>query len=138
VVLDAEARVLYLNRAAQQMTGYAREGLIGTLFTEIVAEAQRGALKAVVKQVAEGMNLESFDLVLTTTSGEALTLSVASSSALSEHGAAALAFRDVTERRGLEAELRQTKDFLERLIDSTVDGIIASDLAGHVMIFNQG
>ncbi len=138
VVLDAEARVLYVNRAAQQMTGYAQEGLGGRAITEIVAEAQRTALNTVVKQVAEGANLESFDLQLSTTSGETITVSVASSSVLAEHGSAILAFRDVTERRGLEAELRKTKDFLERLIDSTVDGIIAADLRGTVMIFNQG
>jgi PAS domain S-box-containing protein len=138
VVLDAEARVLYLNRAAQQLTGYAQEGLGGQKFTDIVAEPQREALQPVVKQVAEGATLESFDLVMTTTSGEPITVSVASSSVLSEHGAAILSFRDVTERRALEAELRKTKDFLERLIDSTVDGIIAADLRGQVMIFNQG
>ena len=41
-------------------------------------------------------------------------------------------------RESIVAELRKTKDFLERLIDSTVDGIIAADLRGTVMIFNQG
>src|SRR5439155_16181261 len=99
---------------------------------------QREALLRVVKQVSDGANLEGFDLVLITTSGETLTVSVASSSVLAEHGAAILAFRDVTEARALESELRKTKDFLERLIDSTVDGIIASDLRGNVIIFNQG
>src|SRR5205807_7949851 len=37
VVLDAGARVLYLNQAAQQLTGYARSGLAGRPITEIVA-----------------------------------------------------------------------------------------------------
>ena len=32
----------------------------------------------------------------------------------------------------------QDADFLERLIDSTVDGIIAADMRGNVIIFNQG
>jgi PAS domain S-box-containing protein len=67
-----------------------------------------------------------------------LTVSVACSSVLAEHGAAIFAFRDVTERRVLESELRKTKDFLERLIDSTVDAIIAADLRGNIIIFNQG
>jgi len=138
VVLDAETRVLYVNRAAQQLTGYAQEGLGGRAFTELVAEQQRAALLDVVRRVCEGVNLESFDLSFVTTSGESLTLSVACSSVLAEHGAAVLAFRDVTERRGLEAELRKTKDFLERLIDSTVDGIVAADMRGQIILFNQG
>ena len=138
VVLDRPAAVLYVNRAAEQMTGYARDGLAGRKFTDVVAEPQRDVVLNVAKQVTEGANLEWFDLQLSTTSGEAITVSVASSSVLGEHGAAVLAFRDVTEARALEAELRKTKDFLERLINSTVDGIIASDLRGNIMIFNQG
>ena len=138
VVLDGSGTVLYLNRAAQQLTGYAQEGLGGRSITEIVAEPQREGLSGVVQQVAAGANLESFDLQLSTTSGETLTVSVASSSVLAEHGAAILAIRDVTERRALESELRKTKEFLERLIDSTVDGIISADLRGNVILFNQG
>jgi PAS domain S-box-containing protein len=138
VVLDGAANVLYVNRTAEQMLGYAREGLAGRKFTELVADAQRDAVLKVAKEVSEGANLEWFDLQLSTTSGETMTVSVASSSVLREHDAAILAFRDVTEARLLEGELRKTKEFLERLIDSTVDGIIASDLRGNVIIFNQG
>jgi PAS domain S-box-containing protein len=138
VVLDGDGIVLYVNRAAEQMTGWAREGLSGRPFFDIVAKAHRQALEVVVKQVVSGANLEWFDTQLSTTSGETLTVSVASSSVMSEHAAAVLAFRDVTEPRALEAELRKTTDFLERLIDSTVDGIVAADLRGQVILFNQG
>ena len=40
--------------------------------------------------------------------------------------------------RALEPELRKTKEFLERLIDSTVDAIIAADFTGQIILFNQG
>jgi PAS domain S-box-containing protein len=138
VVLDGDASILYVNRAAEQMTGYAREGLTGRDFTELVSPGQRESLQNIVKQVAGGANLEVFDLALSTTSGEQLTVSVSSSPVLAEHGGAVLAFRDVTEARALEGELRKTSDFLERLIDSTVDGIICADMRGNVLIFNQG
>jgi PAS domain S-box-containing protein len=46
--------------------------------------------------------------------------------------------RDVTAQRALETELRSTKEFLERLIDSTVDAIIAADMGGTIILFNQG
>src|SRR5262249_12846424 len=35
-------------------------------------------------------------------------------------------------------ELQQTTEFLERLLDSTVDGIVASDARGTVILFNKG
>src|SRR5262249_45524249 len=40
--------------------------------------------------------------------------------------------------RKAEAELRQTKEFFERLINSSADGIIAADLKGNIIIFNKG
>jgi PAS domain S-box-containing protein len=137
-VVDGEATILYVNRAAEQMTGWARDGLNGRAFTELVSPGQRESLQNIVKQVAGGANLEVFDVALSTTSGETLTVSVSSSPVLSEHGSVVLAFRDVTEARALEGELRKTSDFLERLIDSTVDGIICADMRGNVLIFNQG
>jgi PAS domain S-box-containing protein len=138
VALDAEGHVLYLNRAAEQLTGYAHSGLQGKPITDLVAAPQRAALLAVLRRVADGANLEAFDLQLGTTSGEMLTVSVLSSSVLSSYGCAILSFRDVSEARALENELRNTKEFLERLIDSTVDGIVAADLQGTVILFNQG
>ena len=40
--------------------------------------------------------------------------------------------------RALSEELRQTKEFLERLIDSSVDAIIAADMRGRIILFNKG
>ena len=65
-------------------------------------------------------------------------VSVSTSTVLAGTGAVILAFRDVTAERALEHELRSTKEFLERLIDSTVDAIIAADLQGQIILFNQG
>jgi PAS domain S-box-containing protein len=138
IVLDADAAILYVNRAAEQMTGYSREGLNGKDFTELVSPGQRQSLAHIVKQVVGGANLEVFDVALSTTSGETLTVSVSSSPVLAEHGGAVVAFRDVTEARALEGELRKTSDFLERLIDSAIDGIICADMRGNILIFNQG
>ena len=73
-----------------------------------------------------------------TTSGDRITVSVASIGILSEHDAAIFAFRDVTLARELERELRRTSEFLKRILNSTVDGIIAANMRGTVLLFNQG
>jgi two-component system NtrC family sensor kinase len=48
------------------------------------------------------------------------------------------ASRDVTERIRLERELERSSTFLEKVIQSTVDGIVVVDTKGKVLIFNQG
>ncbi len=45
---------------------------------------------------------------------------------------------DITARKQLEGELRRRNAFFHNLIDSSVDGIIASDMQGKLILFNQG
>jgi PAS domain S-box-containing protein len=138
VVLDDVARILFVNRAAERITGFARDGLLGSELVDLVPAEQRPLIVEAVSRVLAGVNVESFDLELTTTSGTPVWASVSTSTVLSGSGAVILSFRDVTAERALEHELRSTKEFLERLIDSTVDAIIAADLRGVIILFNQG
>jgi PAS domain S-box-containing protein len=48
------------------------------------------------------------------------------------------ASRDVTEMIKLQAEAEKSNTFLQNLIQSTVDGIVAVDTKGNVLIFNEG
>jgi PAS domain S-box-containing protein len=138
VVLDGAGRVLYMNRAAEEVTGYARDGLAGRPLTQIVPEAHRPKLEAEIVHAVRNEPVDNFDLEIVTTSGDRLMVSVASIGILSEHEAAIFSFRDVTLARELERELRRTTEFLERILNSTVDGIIAADLRGTILLFNQG
>ncbi len=46
--------------------------------------------------------------------------------------------RDITETVVLERELQRSKTFFEKVIQSTVDGIVVVDTKGNVLIFNEG
>jgi PAS domain S-box-containing protein len=138
VVVDAEGKVLFINRAGELLTGYRHDGIREQPVTKLVAESHRDSLLEIVRQVAAGVPMSAFDAELVTVSGDRITVSVATSSALASHNAAILSFRDVTEQRALQDELRKTKEFLERLIDSAVDAIIAADIKGKIILYNKG
>jgi len=40
--------------------------------------------------------------------------------------------------RGVASELKKTKEFLESLIEASVDAIVAADLKGKIILYNQG
>ncbi len=40
--------------------------------------------------------------------------------------------------RGVATELKKTKEFLESLIEASVDAIVAADLKGKIILYNQG
>ncbi len=43
----------------------------------------------------------------------------------------------MTLARELERELRRTGEFLNRILNSAVDGIIAANMRGTIVLFNQ-
>jgi PAS domain S-box-containing protein len=45
---------------------------------------------------------------------------------------------DITQRKKMERDLREANQFLNRLIESSVDGIIVTDMKGNILIFNSG
>jgi PAS domain S-box-containing protein len=61
IVVDREYQVLAINPAGEQITGYARRGLVGTSLLEIVVEPDRGVLTSVLGE-AGAKGAHSFDL----------------------------------------------------------------------------
>jgi PAS domain S-box-containing protein len=45
---------------------------------------------------------------------------------------------DITERKRIVDELRETNEFFLNLIESSVDGIMVTDMKGNIIIFNKG
>ena len=45
---------------------------------------------------------------------------------------------DISQRKRMERELREANEFLINLIESSVDGIIVTDMKGDILIFNNG
>jgi two-component system NtrC family sensor kinase len=45
---------------------------------------------------------------------------------------------DISDRKRMERELKEANDFLMNLIDSSVDGIIATNMRGDILLFNKG
>ena len=45
---------------------------------------------------------------------------------------------DISDRKRMERELKEANEFLMNLIESSVDGIIVTDMKGDILIFNKG
>ncbi len=138
LVIDRAGAVVFVNHAAERITGFPRDQLVDIAFERLLPESQHERARAAIGDVITGRNVSGFEVRLHTASGNDLFVSVTTSTALSASGAAILTFRDITAQRALEGELRKTKDFLERLIDSAVDAIVAADMRGNILIFNKG
>ena len=136
-VLDESGRVLTLNPSGCAILGVNPEAARGLPLPDLVAQESAMEAGLLWRELSRGGRVLSADLRVQTRDGRRVTLSVSAGPLRSQNGRAILSFRDVTESRELESELRKTKEFLERLIDATADGIVAADLSGTLLLFNK-
>jgi PAS domain S-box-containing protein len=137
-IVDTEGEVLYANREGRQLLGRSQEEVRGANFTEFLADESRDAWPEIIDQVRVGRFRKSFDLFVVRGDRSEAIFWLSAGGVGQDTGLIILSFRDVTETREMELELRTTKDFLENLIDNSVDAIVASDMSGNIMLFNKG
>src|SRR6185369_3231857 len=110
-------------------------------FRELVDPKDHHLIEDIWKGFAQGSFPHMVDLTIrrsTEQRSEKRVLSVSFSSVLREDsGAILVSFRDVTSDRATAAELTKTKEFLERVIESSVDAILSADMNGVVLLLNR-
>jgi PAS domain S-box-containing protein len=137
VVVDSEGKILFSNPRAREITGHREHDVIGKKVGDLFADEERERAQSILLGFQKGIYPQGVDIRVRRNDGSPGLLSVNTSSVLREENAILFTFRDVTQERATEAELKQTKEFLERVIDSSVDAIVAADIRGRVLLFNR-
>jgi PAS domain S-box-containing protein len=148
VVIDADGQILFSNPRAHTITARSEEALSRGTFGDIVTPADRPRFDQIRSGFARGIFPHMVDLSISRdpvaggaggarAGSDQRVLSVSFGSVLREDGVILVSFRDVTLDRATEAELVKTKEFLERVIESSVDAIISADMRGRIVLFNR-
>jgi PAS domain S-box-containing protein len=137
LVIDRSGAVLFGNPGARVITGFSEAELLSSHFQSLVDPAERARAERLLLDFSRSTAPQDIDFVIRTRSGEQRIVGLIASSVLHESNAMLLTFRDVTQERRTAIELKQTKEFLERVIDSSVDGIVSANLRGTVLLFNR-
>lgn len=137
VVIDRSGRVLFANPRAREITGFSESELLGMRLPRLFAPAERQRAERLLHGFQDGVYPRGVDFALERRAGEVIVVNVSFSSVLHEDDAVLFSFRDVTRERKTAIELERTKEFLECVIDSSVDGIVSANLRGTVLLFNR-
>jgi PAS domain S-box-containing protein len=117
--------------------GQEATSLPGRSFRDLLLPHCHGLAERALRGDAVGDENGYVDLIVgTNDNGGGVVISAAIRPLANPEGVV-ISFRDVTALREIESELRQTKEFLENLIQSSVDAIIATDTDGRVILFNR-
>jgi len=137
VVIDRSGRLLFTNPRAREITGHTESSLMRMHFTALLTRNEQTRAQRLLGGFRDGVYPRGVDLELEPAEGPSIIVNVSFSSVLHEDNAILFTFRDVTVERETAKELKQIKEFLERVIDSSVDGIVSADLRGKVVVFNR-
>lgn len=138
-ILDAKANVLSLNPAGSSLLDLTEGQVEGRHINSLASPSDERVLLEALAAVSRGEVKTDLDVAASTTTGRRLTLAVSAAPLTGDagDGVAILTMRDVTRQRLMADELRQTTEFLERLIDSSIDAIVAADMQGNIILFNK-
>ncbi|MBI4619122.1 MAG: PAS domain S-box protein [Desulfobacterales bacterium] len=140
VVTDEKGRITYVNRYSEDLVGFSREERIGTPAMKYYAGGPEvaGKLGRLLREKGEVQNYE----VEFIKKGGGTVLANVSASLMKDQDGKVIGTlgisQDISEKKRLETELKETKDFLENMIEGSIDAIVTTSIKGVITFANRG
>jgi len=113
--INSRGEVVFANRMALEMVGYSRAELCRTSFVSLLdLHSLRQVIRHRQRTDHDRAKAVPFDVRIRRRNGEKLRISVFFNSLPIDGDLHVVAFRDVTERRAMEGELKETRDTLRQ------------------------
>ena len=141
LVYDTNYRIEFANRLASRIACCPLQELVGTQFTRFFSAEDWNYLKDLhSSQPLKQNHCLSVKLPLRRPDGKTIPVEISLDlfQGSREENKTYAVIRDLTQRMRIEHELQKTNEFLKKVIHSSVDGIIAADMKGNIIIFNEG
>ena len=158
-VLDKNHKIIYWNKACEKLTNYSSQDMLGTdnhwkpfyphkrpLLADLIINNDIDGIYRLYKD----MNLRKSTMVegafeaehFFAQLGEKGTHLYFNAAPIKDDNGniqgAIVTYQDFTERVRMTQELKRRQAFVQNLIENSIDGIIATDKNGRIVIFNRG
>src|SRR5689334_17183480 len=127
-----------VNRQMCEMTGFAREELIGTPFKRYFTDPKRA--EDGIRKVLSEDRATNYELTMRSRAGKETVVSYNATTFRSTDGKLKGVFaaaRDITEQKRLEEDLRQAQNYTRGLIEASVDALMTIDPQFRIMDVNE-
>ncbi len=139
--VDDDGRLIRVNDYWLSVLGYERQDVLGKSSADFLTEASRKTLVEVVfPQLRKSGQVRDVEIQMVKRDGTVLDILGSAVAQFGDHERIeqTLAFFvDVTERKRVEAALRESEERFAGLFRSAMDAIVIVDLAGRIMQFND-
>jgi len=142
MALDFYGRIIEFNKGAEKIFGWKKEEVLNKEKTGITLVPD-DCKKAIQKEMSKRARTEGvceLDMYRVRKNGDRFPVH-STITAIKDPSGKTTGFvevvRDLTRRKNLEKELRETKEFLENIMESSVNGIVTTDLKGKITYLNR-
>lgn len=142
MALDFYGRIIEFNKGAEKIFGWKKAEVLNKEKTDItlVPEDCKRAIQKDMSKRARTEGVCELDMYRVRKNGDRFPVH-STITAIKDPSGKTTGFveivRDLTRRKNLEKELWKTKEFLENILDSSVDGIVTTDLKGKITYLNR-
>ncbi len=142
IALDFYGRIMEFNKGAEKLFGWKKEEVINkeNIALTIVPEDKKSGVQEWMSKRTRTEGMCELEMTRVRKNGQrfpALTTVTAIMDPSGKSSGFVEIIRDITVRKNLERQLRETKEFLERIMESSVDGILTTDLKGKLTYVNR-
>jgi PAS domain S-box-containing protein len=138
VLIDREGKIRDANKAFEKLTGYSEKEIIGQHYSMgILNETSMETADKVFSGYLKKQFVTKFEIEIKTKNGAYKTISMRATPLPGRQDVSLISLRDITEERLLSKELLKTTDLLLKTISSSSDAILAVDITGKLLFFND-
>jgi len=143
IALDFYGKIIEFNKGAEKLFGYRKEEVVDreNIGITIPPEDRRSGIQEVMSKRTRAEGVCELEMTRVRKEGDRFPALTTVTSIMDPSSGKAVGFveiiRDITVRKKLERELRETKEFLENIMESSVDGILTTDLKGKLTYTNR-
>jgi PAS domain S-box-containing protein len=133
---DLTGRIQSWNKGAEKIFGYTAEEAVGQNVTMLIPEDRHDEEPTILRRISQGLRVDHYETVRRRKDGSLIDISLTISAIHDERGnviGASKIARDISDRRRREREIRFQAD----LIGAVEQGVIATDLSGEILYWND-
>lgn len=138
---DHRGKIIFFNAAAERLFGYRQEEILGRAITNLMPARYRKAHREGFRRVVSGGETrlvgKTVEFAALRKDGSEFPVEFSLSASGTREGAVfTTLIRDITERKRGEKELFGAREYLEKVLNSVVDGVIIVDMDRRIMDCN--
>ncbi len=139
-IVDEKRRIYYFNTAAEQITGLATDDVKGRSCEDVFEITNSEADCRLQKVIQGGENILNQEGTITRIDGKAVPIICSTLVLKNPHGrviGGMEVFKDISVRKGLEADLKRTEGKYNRIFEGSKDMIFITSRDGKIKDVNQ-